>query len=145
MVDGIGLDQPGLALGTQSVAVTADGDDMTVVQQPIEDSGGHHCVTEHLAPLADRPVAGLQQAAAFVAAGDQLEEQVGRTRLRRQVAQLVDGLEGISVSLCLSDSVCFLLVAGSQHPADDSMRQRTAPLSAINVRALRAFIDDVQA
>ena len=83
MMNGIGLDQPGLALGSQSVTVTADGDDVTVMQQSVEDGGDHHGITEHLAPLADRPVAGDQQAAAFVAPGDQLEEQVGRTRLQR--------------------------------------------------------------
>lgn len=60
MMDGIGLDQPGLALGAQSVTITTDGDDVTVVQQSVEDGRGHHGVTEHLAPLANRSVAGHQ-------------------------------------------------------------------------------------
>lgn len=46
VVNGIGLDQPGLALGTQSVPVTAEGDDLAV--WCIEDGGGHHRVTKHL-------------------------------------------------------------------------------------------------
>jgi len=63
---------------------------MAVVEQPIEDGGGHHLVTKHLTPLHDWAVGGDQYAAALVAAGDQLEEQMGGIGLQRQVAQLVN-------------------------------------------------------
>jgi hypothetical protein len=61
---------------------------MAVVQQPIEDRRGDHLIPVseafsdgvHLPPLHDRPVGGDQHAAALIAAGDQLEEQVRRCR-----------------------------------------------------------------
>ena len=63
---------------------------MAVVQQPIEDRRGDHLITKHLPPLHDRTVGGDQHAAALVAAGDQLEKQVRRVWLQRQVAQLIN-------------------------------------------------------
>jgi hypothetical protein len=62
---------------------------VAVVQEPVKDGGGDDGVAEHRAPLADRAVAGDQQAAALVAARDQLEEQVRGVGLERQVAELV--------------------------------------------------------
>src|SRR3546814_1561558 len=44
-----GLDQAGPALLAQPVAVAADGDDLAVVQQAIENRGGRDRVTEHAA------------------------------------------------------------------------------------------------
>ena len=61
-----------------------------MVQQAIENGGGHHRVAEDRAPLPDGAVRGDQHAAALVSAGDELEEQVRRIRVERQVAELVD-------------------------------------------------------
>src|SRR5205809_6141898 len=58
----------------QAVAGAADGDDVAVVQQPVQDGRGQHVVAEHAAPLAERLVAGQQDRAALIAAGDQLED-----------------------------------------------------------------------
>jgi hypothetical protein len=60
------------------------------MQQPIKDSRGNHLIAKHLAPLHDGTVGRDQHAAALIAAGDQLEEQVRRVRLKRQVAQLIN-------------------------------------------------------
>jgi len=59
------------------------------MQQPVEDRGGDDGVSEHAAPLADRAIAGDQHAAALVAARHQLEEQMRRIGLERQVAELI--------------------------------------------------------
>ena len=51
---------------------------MSVVQQPVEHRGGEGRVAgEGLVPLGEAEVTGEDQAAALVALGDDLEEQVG--------------------------------------------------------------------
>lgn len=64
-----------------------------MVEQAVEDGGGHHRVAKDLAPLGDVAVAGDQQTATLVAARDKLEEQVRGTRLKGQVAQFIDDQE----------------------------------------------------
>ena len=81
------LQKAGAALFAQAVAVAADGDDVAVVKQAVEDGGGHDRIAEDLAPFADGAVAGDEQAAAFVAARHELEEEVRGVRLERQVAR----------------------------------------------------------
>ena len=83
------LQKAGAALFAQAVAVAADGDDVAVVQQPVEDRGGDHRIAEDGAPLADRPVRGDQHGTPLVAARHQLEEQVSGVGLKRQVAEFV--------------------------------------------------------
>jgi isopentenyl phosphate kinase len=63
---------------------------MAVVQQAIENRRRHHLVAEHLPPLLDGAVGADQHTALLVASGDQLEEQMSRLRLQRQVAQLIN-------------------------------------------------------
>ncbi len=63
---------------------------MAVVQQPVEDRGGDDGIAEHVAPLAGSEIAGDEDAAALVAATDELEHQVSSVGLERQVAELVD-------------------------------------------------------
>ena len=55
---------------------------MAVVEQPVEDGGGDDGVAEDGTPLADRAVAGDQQAAALVASGDELEEEMRGVALK---------------------------------------------------------------
>ncbi len=62
------LDEAGAALFAQPVAVAADGDDLAVVQEAVEDRGCDDGVAEHGAPFADRAVAGDEQAAALARA-----------------------------------------------------------------------------
>jgi hypothetical protein len=47
------LDQPGAAFLPQAVAVAADGQDVAVVEKPVEDGGGDDGIAEDLAPFAD--------------------------------------------------------------------------------------------
>jgi hypothetical protein len=61
-----------------------------VVDEPVDEGGGHHGVAEDLAPLLEAAVGGDGDRAALVAAGDEREEEVGRGSLERQVADLVD-------------------------------------------------------
>jgi hypothetical protein len=60
------------------------------MEQAVEDGGCHHGVAEHGSPLADRAITGDQHAAPLVAPRDELEEQMRRTGLERQVAELID-------------------------------------------------------
>jgi len=45
------------------------------VDEAVDHGGGDHVVAEGLAPAAERLVAGDDQGGAFVAVGDELEEQ----------------------------------------------------------------------
>jgi hypothetical protein len=67
-----------------------------VVDEPVDHGGGDHVVAEGLAPPAERLVAGDDQAGAFVAGGDELEEQVGGLGLERDVADFVDDQERVA-------------------------------------------------
>jgi hypothetical protein len=81
-------------------SVAADGDDVAVMEQPVEDGGGDDGVAEGGAPFPDRAVAGDQQAAALIAPRDELEEEMRGVTLEGQVAEFVDheqlglGVEG---------------------------------------------------
>src|ERR1700731_1117508 len=87
------LQNAAAALFLQTVAVAADGDDVTVVKEPIEDCGCHHRIAEHGSPLADVSVAGKQDGAFLVATAHQLKEQMRRIRRERQIAKLIDDQE----------------------------------------------------
>ena len=56
-----------------------------MVQEPVEDRGGDHRIGEHCAPFGNAAVRRNQHGASFVAAADQLEEQMRRVGLQRQV------------------------------------------------------------
>jgi len=57
----------GTALLAQPVTVAADGDDVTVVQQSIENRGGHDCIAKYTAPFGDRAITRHQDRTALVA------------------------------------------------------------------------------
>jgi hypothetical protein len=84
------LQKAGAALLAQSVAVAADGEDVAVVEQAVEDGGGHPRIAKDLAPLADGAIAGGEQAAALVPPRHELEEEMGGVLLERQVAEFVE-------------------------------------------------------
>jgi hypothetical protein len=50
-----------------------------------------------ISPHASKPVAGDDDRAAFIAAGDQREEQVGGLAFQGQVADLVDDDQGVAL------------------------------------------------
>ena len=74
----------------ESVAVALQGDDLGVVDEAVDHGGGDDVVAEDLAPAAEGLVAGDDQRGSFVAAGDQLEEQVRGFGFEGDVADLVD-------------------------------------------------------
>ena len=53
------------------------------MDEPADQGGGDHCVAEDLAPLLEAAVAGDDDRAAFVAAGDERKQQVGGLALER--------------------------------------------------------------
>src|SRR4051812_18566734 len=72
----------------EPVAVAFEGDDVGVVDQPVDHGGGDHVAAEHLAPAAERLVAGDDQTGPLVTGRDQLEEQVGGLGFEGDVADL---------------------------------------------------------
>ena len=72
------------------VAVATDVDDLAVVQQPVDEGGGHDLVAEYAAPVLEALVGGEHGRGAFVAGVDELEEEHGSVLGDGQVADLVD-------------------------------------------------------
>ena len=70
---------------SEPVAVAGDLDHDGVMQQPIQERGGHHGVAEHLAPLAEAAIGRQDDRAALVAGVDELEELVRAALLNGQV------------------------------------------------------------
>src|SRR5262249_15761700 len=85
----LGLEEAGLELLAQPVALALDVDGDGVVQQPVEDRRGDHRVAKDVAPGAEALVAGDDERAALVAAADELEEEVGALPIHGAVADLV--------------------------------------------------------
>ena len=83
-------EQTGQAFFAQPIALAFDGNDVAVVEQPVQDGRGQDVVAEHLAPVPHRLVAGEDDAAPLVAAVHQLEQQVRRLTLKGQEPDLVD-------------------------------------------------------
>ena len=67
-----------------------------MVDEPVDHGGGDDVVAEDLAPAAEGLVGGDDQAGAFVAAGDELEEQVGGLGFEGDVADLVDDQQRVA-------------------------------------------------
>ena len=67
-----------------------------MVDEAVDHGGGDDVVAEDLAPAAKWFVAGDDQRGAFVAAGDELEEQVGGFGFEGDVADLVDDDQGVA-------------------------------------------------
>lgn len=88
-----GPDEAGLQLVLEPVRVAAHVDRDRVMEDPIEDGGRDHTVSEDVAPRAEALIARQDHRAAFVAATDELEEDIGGGAIDRQVADLVDDQE----------------------------------------------------
>ena len=78
----------------QAVAGALDADDGGVVQEPVEQRGGHDRVAEHVPPLGESLVRGEDHGALLVAGVDELEEEVGGLGVDGDVADLVDDEQG---------------------------------------------------
>ena len=81
-------DQVGML--AKAVAGTFDLDHAGVVQEPVEQRGGHDRVAEHGAPLGEALVRGEDHGALLVAGVHEVEEEVGALRVDGDVADLVE-------------------------------------------------------
>ncbi len=75
------------------VAVATDVDDMTVVQQTIDEGSGHDLVAQDLSPVLEAFVGGEHSGGALIAPVDELEEEHRARGADGQVADLVDDQE----------------------------------------------------
>src|SRR5680860_1084689 len=79
-----------LSGGPESVGVGSGLQDVAVEGEPVRDGGGQARVGERRSPLAERRVGGDRDAGAFVAFGEDLEQQLGAARVQVQIAELVE-------------------------------------------------------
>ena len=61
----------------EAPALGAGVDDVRAVGDPVDDGLRHARVGEHLGPFSERQVGGDDQRSAFVAFGDDLEDELG--------------------------------------------------------------------
>jgi len=73
-----------------AITGTVDGEDLGVVQQPIEERTGQDVVAQERSPLPKALVARQDQAPGLVAGIDQLEDELGLARAQAGIADLVD-------------------------------------------------------
>jgi hypothetical protein len=73
-----------------AVAVASDVDEVTVVQEPVEEGRRHHLVAQDFAPLFEALVGGEHGRAVLVATADELEEEHRTGAIHRQTADPVD-------------------------------------------------------
>src|SRR5204862_7556673 len=102
----------------QPVALAFERDHGCVVDEPVDQGGGDHGVAEDLAPLLEAAVAGDGDRAAFVAARDQGEEQVGGLAFEREVADLVDDEQVVALEAAqlLLELVAILRLLQARDP-----------------------------
>ena len=95
----------------QSVGVGVDGDNFGVMDESVHKSDNAGGGGEDLAPLAKGFVGGQEDGLVAVAAGDDLEEQIGVAVVVREVSEFVDGqkLRSCVVGESALQSVCGLL------------------------------------
>jgi hypothetical protein len=99
------------------------------VDEPVDHGCGNDVVTEDIAPADEGFVAGDDQARAFVAGRDELEEQVRGFGFERDVADLVDDQQRDPTEL----DRCVLPVPGGP-------RKTTFSLPATKSRVARCAI-----
>src|ERR1022692_5045666 len=75
--------------GAQPVGVGAGGDDVGVVGEPVDDGGAEPGVGEGGRPFAEGGVGGDRDRGAFLAFGEDLEQQLGAAAVELEVAELV--------------------------------------------------------
>lgn len=75
----------------EAIRLTLDGEDLGVVDQPVDEGHDTGGVREHLIPFAKGFVGGQDdRALLLVTTGDDLKEQIGVTCVVGEVADLID-------------------------------------------------------
>ena len=80
----------------EPVAVAFKADDVGVVDDPVDHGRGDGQVPEDVAPPGEREVGRQDHGGVFVAAGDELEEQVRGVLIERDIAYFVDHQEAVA-------------------------------------------------
>ena len=75
---------------SESIAGTFDLYDDGVMQQSVQQYGGHHRVAEHFGSFSEASIRGQDHGAFFVSGTDQLKEQIGAIFGQWQVTDLID-------------------------------------------------------
>ena len=73
-----------------AIAAALDDEDLDVVGQTVDEGDGTGGVGEDGVPVLKGQVGGDEQGAVLVTAADELEEEVGGTRVVAEVADLID-------------------------------------------------------
>lgn len=111
-------------------------EDVALVREPVEQRRRHALALEHLAPLPERQVARQQQAPAFVAVREHLEEQFGAGPAEREAPQFVHdqrietlqgGQEAVEAVLLLGASSCVTRAAAVMNFTRRPSRHRARP------------------
>lgn len=68
-----------------------------MVSQAVQQSGRHAFSLEDLSPVAERKVAGDQQAATFVTIGEHLKQKFSSGSAERQVSEFIDDQQVVFV------------------------------------------------
>src|SRR5271166_479472 len=76
-----------------AVAVSADVDDVAVVDEAVDERAGHDVIAQDLAPVIKALVAGEHRARRLVASAHELEKEHGPRPTDGQIADLVDDQE----------------------------------------------------
>jgi hypothetical protein len=113
------------------------------VDEPVDQGGGDHGVAEDLAPLLEAAVGGDDDRAAFVAAGDEREEQVGGLALQGQVANFVDDEQVVALQPAQL-GLELVAVLGGLELGDPLLRggegDAVAALAAFMARAIARWV-----
>ena len=88
--------------GPSAIAFGVAFNDCGVVDDAIDRRDGHGGIREDLVPLAERLIAGDDEAAAFVTLGDELEENGRFGLVFANIAEIIEDKGVVAVELCKS-------------------------------------------
>jgi hypothetical protein len=113
----------------EAVAVALEGEDLGVVDEPVDHCCGGGVVAEDLAPCAEGLVAGDDQACALVAAADEHEHEVRGLRVEWDVADLVADQERVALEAAqlVLEAALALRVGEQSDPLGGGAEQHTLP------------------
>ena len=102
---------------TEAKAFTIHLKDFTVVSQAVQQSGRHAFALKDLTPVAERQIARQQQAAAFVAVGKNLKQQLCTAATERQISEFIHDQQigAIQLSQKAIEQVRLLLLFEQVH------------------------------
>jgi len=97
--------------GHYPVKLVAGLDDVVFESEPVDDDDAEALIGEGLGPLAERCVGGERDRAAFLAFGEDLEQQLRADFVQVEVAELVQA-EQVVAPVCVDGLGQALLVCG---------------------------------